>query len=198
MANFSYNNRLEFSRLKIHEDLQQVNIKNIRFGYYPNLQGSASVAGNAGSGSFGDVGSFDFGGANRTWFENASVGLTLNVPIFDSFKKHHQIQKIRVQLMQINNQYDQMRSSIDLEIAQARIDLNSGISNLAAQEENLELSKEIFDVSKVKYQEGVGSNIEVINATTTYKEAEINYYNALYDVLIAKVDLEKSLGTLNR
>ena len=198
LANFSYDNRLEFTRLKTNEDLQQINIKNIRSGYYPNLKGFASVAGNAGSGQFGDVAAFDFSGADRTWFENVTVGVTLNVPIFDSFKKHNQIQKVRVQLMQIENQYDQLRNSIDLEIAQARVDLQSGVNNLNAQEENLALAREIFDVSKIKYQEGVGSNIEVVNATTTYKEAEINYYNALYDALIAKVDLQKSLGTLSR
>lgn len=197
LINFDYANRLEFSRLKTSEDLQLTNMKNIRSGYYPNLQGFASIAGNAGSPNFSDVTSFDFSGADRNWFENVAVGLTLNVPIFDSFKKHNQIQKVRVTLRQIDNQYDQLRSSIDLEISQARTDLYSSVNNLEAQEENLELSKEIYDVSKIKYQEGVGSNIEVINATTTYKEAEINYYNALYDALIAKVDLQKALGNLN-
>ena len=138
----------------------------------------------------------DFQG-QRAWFEYASIGFNLNVPIFDSFRKKNQIQKVKVRIEQINNERVQLRNSIDIEIVQAQNDLKNALENLNAQGENLEMSKEIFEVSTIKYQEGVGSNIEVINASTTYKEAEINYYNALYDALIAKVDLEKSLGILN-
>ena len=196
LANFDYVNRLEFSQLQTNEKLQEINIKNIRTGYYPNLSAFASIGANSGSQSFGRATSLDFSGNDRAWFQSSAIGLKLNVPIFDSFRKHHQIQKVKVKLMQINNQYDQLRSTIDLEISQSRNDLQTAVENLDAQKENYDLSKEIYDVSKIKYQEGVGSNIEVINATTTYKEAEINYYNALYDALIAKVDLQKSLGTL--
>ena len=38
--------------------------------------------------------------------------------------------------------------------------------------------------------------IEIINAEAAQKEARINYYSALYDAIIAKVDLEKATGTL--
>lgn len=195
-VNFEYPNRLEYSQLQTNHKLQEFNIKNLKTGYYPSLSAFASLGANSGSSRFGRTTSFDFGGSNRAWFESASVGLKINVPVFDSFRKHHQIQKVRVRLMQIDNQYDQLKSAIDLEIGQANGDLQSAVENLNAQKENYELAQEIYDVSKIKYQEGVGSNIEVINATTTYKEAEINYYNAIYDALIAKVDLQRSLGTL--
>jgi len=196
LATFDYSNRLEFSQIQTREKLQEINVKNIRTGYYPNLHAFASLGANSGSQNFGRATSLDFGGTNRAWFESAAIGLNLNIPIFDSFKKSNQIQKVQVKLEQIDNQREQLKSNIDLEILQARNDLNTAGENLDIQKENLELAKEIYDVSKIKYQEGVGSNIEVINATTTYKESEINYYNALYDALIAKVDLEKALGTL--
>ncbi len=198
LANFNYSDRMEFSRLQTNQALQEINIQNIRSGYYPNLNAFASLGANAGSSQFRRTTSLDFSRSNRAWFESAAIGLKFDIPIFDSFKKHHQIQKVKIKLMQIDNQSEQMRSNIDLEITQARSDLQSAVENLQAQDDNLELAKEIYDVSKIKYQEGIGSNIEVINATTTYKEAEINYYNALYDALIAKVDLQKSLGTLNK
>ena len=198
LANFNYSDRMEFSQLQTNQALQEINIQNIRSGYYPNLNAFASLGANSGSSQFRRTTSLDFSGSNRAWFESAAIGFKLDIPIFDSFKKHHQIQKVKIKLMQIDNQSEQMRSNIDLEITQARSDLQSAVENLQAQEDNLELAKEIYDVSKIKYQEGIESNIEVINATTTYKEAEINYYNALYDALIAKVDLQKSLGTLNK
>ena len=60
----------------------------------------------------------------------------------------------------------------------------------------MDLGEEVYKVALIKYQQGVGSNIEVINADAAYKEAQTNYYAALYDALIASVDLEKSYGKL--
>ena len=61
---------------------------------------------------------------------------------------------------------------------------------------NMDLAKEVLRVSKIKYQQGVGSNMEVVNAESDLKQAQNNYFSALYDVLIAKVDLDKSQGKL--
>ena len=59
------------------------------------------------------------------------------------------------------------------------------------------LAREVYDISKIKYNEGVGSNLEVVEADAALIEAEINYLTALYDGLVAKVDLEKALGILS-
>ena len=54
----------------------------------------------------------------------------------------------------------------------------------------------MYDVSKIKYTEGVGSNSEVVTAETALKEAHTNYYSALYDYLIAKVDWDRANGNI--
>jgi outer membrane protein TolC len=43
----------------------------------------------------------------------------------------------------------------------------------------------------------VGSNIEVIEAESSLREAQVNYYNALYDALISKVDLDKAFAKID-
>jgi outer membrane protein TolC len=58
------------------------------------------------------------------------------------------------------------------------------------------LAEEVYNVSVIKYQEGVGSNLEVLDADASFKEAQTNYYAALYDALISSVDLEKAYGKL--
>ena len=67
---------------------------------------------------------------------------------------------------------------------------------LQIQEENVALAQEVYRVAKVKYQEGVGSNLEVVEADAALVQAEINYLAALYDGLISKVELERALGLL--
>jgi outer membrane protein len=89
-----------------------------------------------------------------------------------------------------------VKNQIDLQQDQASKTFESYINTLRAQRENMQLSQEVYDVTVIKYQQGVGSNLEVINADADYKEAQTNYYAALYDALIASVELEKAYGKL--
>ena len=68
------------------------------------------------------------------------------------------------------------------------------MSTLELQNQNIELAKEVARVTKIKYQEGIGTSLEVTTAETSLIEAQTNYYNALYDALVAKVDYEKANG----
>ena len=70
------------------------------------------------------------------------------------------------------------------------------MESLREQKSNLELADEISRVSRVKYKQGVGSSLEVLNAEASIKESQVNYFTALYNALIAKVELEKANGTL--
>jgi outer membrane protein TolC len=54
----------------------------------------------------------------------------------------------------------------------------------------------VYNVSKIKYTEGVGTNSDVVTAETALKEAQTNYYSALYDYLISKVDWDRANGNI--
>jgi outer membrane protein TolC len=51
-------------------------------------------------------------------------------------------------------------------------------------------------VTKIKYQEGVGSMLEIVEADAAYRQAENNYYNALYEAIISKIELDKASGNI--
>jgi outer membrane protein TolC len=99
-------------------------------------------------------------------------------------------------MMKIENGERNLKSGIDLQIKQAITNYENASNSLKAQEQNMVLAADIARVTKIKYEEGVGSNLEVVDAETSLKEAQINYYNSLYDALIAKVDLQKAYGKL--
>ena len=79
---------------------------------------------------------------------------------------------------------------------QAAINYLNAIKTLESQRANSSLAENIARITKIKYEQGVGSNLEVVDAEASLKEAQVNYYNALYDALIAKVDLDKAYGKL--
>ena len=89
-----------------------------------------------------------------------------------------------------------IQQSIDLEIASAKTNLQNASASLETQKKNIELAGSIYKSAKMKYEQGVGSNLEVMNAETSLKEAQTNYFSALYDVLVSKIDYDKANGNI--
>ena len=189
-ANFNYSNRIEYSLLETQQNLAQLDLRNIRSGYMPKLYLNARYGYNAASNSFSDI------TTTSSYLEYGYVGAQLRIPIFDGLRKHYQIQQSKVTLENTKLGFETLRQSIDLELEQASTELTNSLDVLKSQQENLELAEDIARVAKIKFQEGVGSNLEVITAETDLRQAQTNYYAAIYDALIAKVNLEKASGTL--
>jgi len=184
--------RVEMDQLNTNLDLAKLDLKNNQVQYIPQLNAFFTYQ-RAGA-------ALEFQNAfNRSnWFTAAFTGVTMNIPIFDGFSKRARIQQNRVQIKQIENQRIFLAENIETEKFQARANLQNSIQTLAVQEENKQLALEVYEMTKIKFEEGVGSNLEVVEADSALKEAETNYFSALYDTLIAKVDLEKALGILKQ
>lgn len=189
IKDFTYEQRIEYSQMNIRKELKQLDIKNVRAKYYPKIDLVANYGRNTGNTSLDGVFSDD-------WFGAGAIGLRASVPIFDGMRKRRQVQQRQLQAQQIDYSLNLLENNIDVEIEQALTSYNRQIEMMQAQRENMELSQEVYEVAKIKYNEGVGSNIEVIDADATFKQAQINYYNALYDALISKIDLQKAYGIL--
>ena len=188
---FNYDDRIEYQQLETNRDLVDLDIKNTRVQYLPRFDAYGTLGATSGAQSTSEL--FD---VQDNWFELGVVGLKMNLPIFDGFRKSNMIQQKKIQRQQIDNSFEQMKNAIDLEIRQGITSYESAVDNMVVQKENMELAEEVYRVAKIKYEEGVGSNIEITNADADYKEAQTNYYDALYAALVAKVDLEKAYGKL--
>ena len=69
-------------------------------------------------------------------------------------------------------------------------------ATLSNTKRSLDLVQTIYDKTLIKFKEGVGSSIEVTQAESQLFEAQANYINALYDLLITKTDLDIALGNI--
>lgn len=182
--------RIEIQQISTQLELTGLDLKNNHAQYMPkiNLVGNARRSG-AGN-EWGTVFSSD------NWFGSSLIGVSMSVPIFDGFAKAARIQKNRVQINQLENQRLFLKESFKNELYTAKANLKNDLSILDVQEENLKLAQEVFQIARIKYNEGIGSNLEVVEADASLIEAEINYLGALYDGLISKVNLQKALGLL--
>jgi outer membrane protein TolC len=186
---FEYANRIEYSILKTQESLAELDLKSQKAGYLPRLMLNANYGFNTGRKVVEEM-------LTKPWFDNATIGFSIQVPIFDGFSKKYKAIQSENNLRKVRQSFDLVKSSIDLQRNQGMISLRNSLESLKEQKENMDLANEISRVSRVKYQQGVGSNLEVLNAETSLKESQVNYFTALYNALIAKVELEKANGTL--
>jgi len=191
IQSFDYSDRIEHSILNTNKRLKSYDLKNNRSQFLPQIYANLSYGYNTSSSEY-DL----FFNSNR-WKNYGTVGLQVIVPIFDGFNKRSKINRSKIVVQQVENQIKFLERSIDLQINQNYIELKNAIESLNVSKDNLVLAKEVYNVSEKKYKEGVGSNLEVLDSNNALKTAQTNYYNAYYQAIISKINLEKTLGILN-
>lgn len=208
MGNFKedweYGNRPDYQLLEVNKRLQQLNIKNLYAELVPSIGAFASLGYATQSNGIGGLFKTNSavpdgeGIGPDKWYGYSQFGINMNIPIFAGLQGNYKIQQQKLELLKIDNSFEALKGAIDLEIAQASVSYQNAIKSLESQRENQELAANIARVTKIKYEEGVGSNLEVVDAENSLRTAQINYYIALFDAIMAKIDLEKALGQLNK
>lgn len=200
--NWDYSSRPDYQVLQANYELQKLNIKNKYAEAIPMISAFANLGYSTQSPNFGGLFATktDFEDQNGVgpdkWYGYSTLGLSLKWNMFTGLQRNYQIQQEKLSLSKIENGFEVLERSIELDIKRAQDNLDNALSRLEVQKENAELAEYIFNISQIKYQEGVGSNLEVIEADTSLKEAQTNYFSALYDAIIAQLELKKALGIL--
>lgn len=184
----SYKNRIEYSLLQTQLKLNQLDLKRYKFQYLPSLAAFGSSSLQYQSNSFNNLYSQSF--------PTTVVGLQLNIPIFSSGMKLQRVKQAEFEVQKSQNTLNDAKNAINLDVFSSTTAYTNSLNTLKNQQKNLDLANEVLRVSKIKYEQGVGSSIEVTQAQTALKEAENNYINTLYQALISKVDTQKALGLI--
>lgn len=182
--------RAEYQMLETQQRLYTINVKRLKYGYMPTLVAYGSI------GYQGLRNDMKFLDKSNDWYPTALIGATLSLSLFDGMQRHYKIQQAKLDFKKGENSMKNLQLAIELEGTSAAINYNNAVASLQTQKRNLDLAQNIYNVSQKKYEQGVGSNLEVINAQTSLKESETNYFNAVYDMLIYKIDYSKAIGTL--
>ncbi len=182
--------RIEFDLLQQQIKLQKKNIQRYQFGRLPGVYGYASLSTQA------QRNEFDFWDTKKQWFGFGLIGFQIKVPLFDGLVAHNRIQAEKNRLYTYEQDLKLFKQAVDLEVSNAETQFINTKTTLEIQKRNLELAQEVFRVSKQKYEKGVGSNLELVQAQTALEQAQINYFNTLLEAYSAFVDLKKSTGEI--
>ena len=102
----------------------------------------------------------------------------------------------RLAVKQTQNQLEGLKLTIDNDVVTAKNDFATAIATMDYQKQNMVLAETVYDQTKKKYESGTGSTTEINTAEVDLKTAQTNYISALYDAVIAKIDLLKAVGKL--
>jgi outer membrane protein TolC len=182
------NNRIEYQLLQTQKNLQNINVNYYKWGFLP----SVSAVGNYNLLYLNN----SFSGLYNNAFPSAYAGLTLGIPIFTGGKRLQNLSKARLEVDRADLDIVNSRNTINTEYIQALAGYKSNYTNWQFLKQNVELAKDVYKVVSLQYREGIKTYLDVIVAQSDLRTAELNYYNALFQVLSSKIDLQKALGTL--
>lgn len=188
-AGFRYSDRRDYQYAELGIKLNQFDVRRYKLSKIPTLSLNGYFNKNA------QRDRFDFAGRGD-WFSISAVTLNLNIPIFTGFSTNAKIRRAQLEVQKSINQRENLKLSIDNEIAVARNNYNSAISTLDYQKKNMELAELVYEQTKMKYDAGTGDQTEINTAQAELKTAQTNYITSLYDAIIAKVDFQKATGKL--
>jgi outer membrane protein len=186
---YEYKDRKEFQLLTVASKLNEFNLRRYKLSRIPTVAAFASYQKNAQRSTFDLFGKGD-------WFATSLVGLRVAVPIFDGNARRAKIQKAKYEIEKTKNALEQLEQNIDFDVTNARIKMKSALVTIDNQKQNVTLAEKVYNATKKKYEAGLGSNQEIYTAQTELKVAQNNYYSALYDAVIAKIDYLKAVGKL--
>ncbi len=187
---YNYTERREYQVLGIAKELNEFNVKRYKLSYIPTV----ALYGQLNTQALRNE--FNFFKSGGMWFPNSVIGLQINLPIFDGFRRSAQIQQAKSAVRKTEYDMELLKLSIDNDVASSRNRFRDAILAVDAQKDNMKLAEEVYEQTKKKYEQGLGSNTEINNAQTELRAAQTNYFAALFDAAIAKVDYLKAVGKI--
>jgi len=190
MSNFNYTDRKEIELLNVSKDLLKLDLKRYKLAYLPTVSTYFSYSKSALRSNF-DV--FDF---SKKWYKSSLWGLNLNIPIIDGGQKANRIRQANLSLQKTTNTIENFQRVIDLQLNAANVGFRNALSTLDTQERNVQLAERVYNSTKKKYEQGLGSSFELLQTQQDLESAEANYFQSLFDAVSAKISYTKSLGKL--
>ena len=183
-----YHARVEYRILETEQNLLKANLAYNRWGYLPSVSANGGYNLNFQNNNFTKL-----YGAN---YPNSFAGITLALPIFQGGKRKADLKTAELQLKRNDLDMTSLRNTVNTQYATALAGYQSSLENYLALKQNVALAQEVYDVIQLQYRSGIKSYLEVITAETDLRTAQINYFNALYSVLVNKVDVQRALGQI--
>ena len=122
------------------------------------------------------------------------VSLTASINVFDSGLTKAKVKGAESSVDKAQDGIEQIRETAALEVSQAYLNLKVAEERIETSKNAVDKAQEAFRINEICYEEGVGKNLDVIDAQLALVKAKTNYNQALYDYNSSKAKLDKAMG----
>ncbi|UAY56399.1 TolC family protein [Arachidicoccus terrestris] len=183
-----YKDRIEYQQLQTQEQLQMANLKYEKWSFIPTLSAFANYNLNYMNDDFDKLFNHNY--------PNSFVGLQLGVPIFQGGKRKENIRQASLQIDMVRLSKENFLNAANTQYESAMAVYKSDLNTYLALKENLQLASDVYKTISLQYKAGIKIYLDVITAETDLRTAQVNFSNALYQLLSDKLDVEQALGQI--
>ena len=126
-----------------------------------------------------------------------SVGVTLTIPLFAGFAVQNKVKEAVALEEKARSDAEAAQRSVEQNTRTAYFGLLSGLSQVKALEAALASAQSVVDATKLGYQVGVNTNVDVLNSQSQLYQTQRDLAAARYKVLLDQLKLRQAAGTLN-
>jgi outer membrane protein TolC len=130
------------------------------------------------------------GDEEGTWV----AGVGLNVPIWEGNRIRADRRIAESRERQQEFQVADLKNRIGAELRNILYTVNSQIAQIQVAQKNLALGEEELRLARVRYEQGVADNRELIDAENRYTNTSFNLVQAIYNYHDARVELARVRG----
>ena len=136
----------------------------------------------------------DFKFSEYRWTPYSYVGLSLNIPIFAGGKRYQQIRQAKNQYQQVQLQTENTERQLKIAIRQSLTTMETNMKSYYSAQEAVSMAAKGYAIAEKAYQVGRSTLIELNDAQLALTQAQLAEYQAIYNFVVAKAQLEQTLG----
>lgn len=125
---------------------------------------------------------------------NYNAGVALRIPIYEGGKTKKQVKLSETLVKQNELNIETLNNNYKKDLEQALADVQSNLERIKNTQGQIEQAKYAQTIAATRFKNGVGTNLELTNASTNVQRAELTKLQYQYQLCLAKVELAKLIG----
>ncbi len=185
---FSYQNHIDYRIMLSRKNMDLMNLRREQSFYLPSLTLTYTYQ------QMAMRNEFNFHDSEKPWFPSSFLAVNLSIPVFSSGYRSARVQQARIEVDKAEIAARQLSESLSLQLEEARLQMNSALDQYRSERENLGLAEKILERTVIMHGEGMASSLELTQANDQMLATRANYYNAMFEFITAKNNLDKARG----
>jgi outer membrane protein TolC len=181
-------NRIEYQQLVTEKRLYEYNLKFYKWGFLPTVSAFGQYNLNYYNNQLKDL--------YQNNYPNSYAGVSVSIPLFTGTRRIQEVHIAQLQIERLNYNFISLEDSIRTQYIEALSSYKADLNNYFQQKANMELAREVYNLIQLQYRSGIKTYLDVVISNNDLFSAQVNYTNAIYQVLSDRIDVERALGTL--